>query len=814
MTRLLHQTVRYLLGISLILSAWEGGQAQFRIPQSPRAEVSTFRSLSLSTARTKREALRSPSVLTIAPPTAEELRSIQHSEEGLRTYIFAVERPVKQATSSLGEFAQDGEGNYVWRAILRAPRAKSIGLRLGKYALPEGAALFIQPLGTPATGALTAAHNTPDSLLQIAPIASEEVELLYEFPIGTARSSLTLPFTLEATFYGFRELSGARQSPAFAKPGEPFYDHPRASLEALSCAPNVIAHPESWKQARSVVLLIVGGTSASSGALINNTRQDGTPYVLTSAHCLNNLFLNLGNLPTVRRNAATTVFFFGFQSPLKEGNIRATEEQSLSGASLIGYSEDSEMCLLRIEGLPTDASGKRAIPTAYQPYFAGWNRRTSPVGPFVGIHHPGGSTKRYNRSEDTSTKTDDYLLNYINTAGQTATVAWRNKHWEIQAWETGMTAAGSSGSPLFDKDGLIIGALTGGASSCASPYDDHYWSLKGAWSPERTGLGSLTYLSPWLDPTKTGAETCPGLDPYAGRTIQRLSPIYPDPNVLSSEAIQPNRITTPLSTSDGVGNRLGLPALHGVKVLGAYIVFKSDGNLQAKDIPQLRVRLQRFAQREEAGTAILDFSSSTLGQFSRFGSTGSKELAARTLRSDTIELFFPAPANTVLDLEEGQYLLSCQTTNGRSLPLPLVGYEGTARRAQGWTGWVHEVASGWKRSDDLPQGAYWVDLLVDTPSPITSLENAGGLLPEALTAYYHAGELHLAGDQLFDNSFSLRVYDLTGQRHLEDTFPQSVSGHSSLRLRLPAGQYIATIAPSSIAKPDRSQRISITFVHR
>lgn len=162
MTRLLHQTVRYLLRIFLLLSAWEGGQAQFRIPQQPRAEVSTFRSLSLSTVRTKRETPHSSSVLTIAPPTAEELRSIQHSEEGLRTYIFAVERPVKQATSSLGEFAQDGEGNYVWRAILRAPRAKSIGLRLGKYALPEGAALFIQPLGTPATGALTAAHNTPD----------------------------------------------------------------------------------------------------------------------------------------------------------------------------------------------------------------------------------------------------------------------------------------------------------------------------------------------------------------------------------------------------------------------------------------------------------------------------------------------------------------------------------------------------------------------------------------------------------------------------------------------------------------------------
>ena len=786
---------------------------QYRTARTPRSEQMPLSPVvgALGSGQMMRSAINA---LRVAAPTAEELRSATAGDKGFRTYTFAVERPVAEATEALGRMYQDGAGNYVWRAEVQAPQAKNIGLRLSRYALPRGGALFVTAKGRPTKGAFTEQNNETDSLLQIAPIDAETLVLEYEYPEGTRADQLKLPFRLDALFYGFRDFRSAGRTEDFAQPGEPFYDHPRASLASLSCAPNAIAYPEAWKQSRSTLLLIVGGTSASTGSLINNTRSDGTPYVLTSAHCLNNLFLNLGNLPAVRRNATTTVFFFGFQSPLKEGNIRATEEQSLSGASLIGYSEASEMCLLRIEGLPTDASGKRAIPTAYQPYFAGWNRRTSPVGPFVGIHHPGGSTKRYNRSEDTSTKTDDYLLNYINAAGQTATVAWRNKHWEIQTWETGMTAAGSSGSPLFDKDGFIIGALTGGASSCASPYDDHYWSLKGAWSPERTGLGSLTYLSPWLDPTKTGAETCPGLDPYAGRTIQRLSPIYPDPNVLPSEAIKPTRIATPLSSSDGVGNRLGLPALRGVKVLGAYIVFKSDKNLQAKDIPQLRVRLQRFAQREEAGTAILDFSSSTLGQFSRFGSTGSKELADRTLRSDTIELFFPAPANTVLDLEEGQYLLSCQTTNGRSLPLPLVGYEGTARRAQGWTGWVHEVASGWKRSDDLPQGAYWVDLLVDTPSPITPLENAGGLLPEALTAYYHAGELHLAGDQLFHSSFSLRVYDLTGQRHLEDTFPQSVSGHSSLRLRLPAGQYIATIAPSAIAKPDRSQRISITFVHR
>lgn len=115
-------------------------------------------------------------------------------------------------------------------------------------------------------------------------------------------------------------------------------------------------------------MIIVGGTSVSTGALINNSRSDGTPYVLTSAHCVNNLFRLLGDLTSIHRNASTTVFFFGFQSPLRQGNVRPTEEQSLSGANLVGYSETSEMCLLRITGLPRRADGSvGTIPAAYQP---------------------------------------------------------------------------------------------------------------------------------------------------------------------------------------------------------------------------------------------------------------------------------------------------------------------------------------------------------------------------------------------------------------------------------------------------------------
>ena len=163
---------------------------------------------------------------------------------------------------------------------------------------------------------------------------------------------------------------------------------------------------------------------------------------MTSAHCLNNLFKLLGDLGAVNRNASTTVFFFGFQSPLREGNVRPTEEQSLSGANLVGYNENTDMCLLRIKGLPRRANGMLGpIPAAYQPYFAGWNINESPQGPFVGIHHPGGSTKRYNLTRDTELRTNDYDLSYEDKHGSVRFISWSDVHWEVNAWAVGATAA-------------------------------------------------------------------------------------------------------------------------------------------------------------------------------------------------------------------------------------------------------------------------------------------------------------------------------------------------------------------------------------
>lgn len=782
---------------------------QYRTARTPRSEQMPLSPVigAVGSGQMMRSATNA---LRVAAPTAEELRSATAGDKGFRTYTFAVERLVAGATESLGRMYQDGAGNYVWRAEVQAPQAKNIGLRLSRYALPRGGALFVTAKGRPTKGAFTEQNNETDSLLQIAPIDAETLVLEYEYPEGTRADQLKLPFRLDALFYGFRDFRSAGRAENFAQPGEPFYDHPRASLASLSCAPNAIAYPDAWKQSRSTLLLIVGGTSASTGSLINNTRSDGTPYVLTSAHCLNNLFKLLGDLGAVNRNASTTVFFFGFQSPLREGNVRPTEEQSLSGANLVGYNEDTDMCLLRIKGLPRRANGTLGpIPAAYQPYFAGWNINESPQGPFVGIHHPGGSTKRYNLSRDTELRTNDYDLSYEDKHGSVRFISWSDVHWEVNAWAVGATAAGSSGSALFDKDGLIVGALTGGASTCESPYDDRYWALKRSWVSNTPGAGTIRSLRPWLDPTNSGRKTCDGYDPIAPKVVQRLSAIYPDPVATSAEVVKPNVTHTPRTGVDAVGNELRLPQISGATILGAYVVFKSSEALTAADLPQLRVALQPFTDDYALGGKVVDFASSTLGTYARYDAFGTAQRGSRTLRSDSIELFFPAPDGLKLSLSEGRYLLSCTTSDSRELRLPLLAYDGPADRLRGWAAWTHHWTDGWRRSTELPGGAYWIDLLIETTTLVNPEEKSE--LPQGLTGYYHGGALHLEGEELRRTPCEVRIYDLTGQLHMHQKLTQT-GGRATVSVTgLVPGLYIAAVRPASGRISDAH---SIYFSHK
>ncbi|MDD4009780.1 MAG: T9SS type A sorting domain-containing protein, partial [Fermentimonas sp.] len=110
-----------------------------------------------------------------------------------------------------------------------------------------------------------------------------------------------------------------------------------------------------------------------------------------------------------------------------------------------------------------------------------------------------------------------------------------NSFWAVREWETAATEAGSSGSPLLDRQKMIVGTLTGGESFCSSPRGpDIYASLNKFWNVQGS-LNNPNPISYYLDPEGSGTNRLEGFNPYADQpytkshnfsTDEKVSELY------------------------------------------------------------------------------------------------------------------------------------------------------------------------------------------------------------------------------------------------------------------------------------------------
>jgi hypothetical protein len=230
-----------------------------------------------------------------------------------------------------------------------------------------------------------------------------------------------------------------------------------------------------------------------SGTLLNNTSYTYEPFILSAEHCglFNNNFASATDLNR-------WVFYFNYQSPTcaNPANEGSLANQQLTGATLLARSDDeggetgSDLLLVELNN---------AIPFS-SVYYAGWNRSTNNPQNGVGIHHPAGDLKKISTMQGTA----------INGAfGTNANSTHWLVNWAPTANGFGTTEEGSSGSPIFDENGLVTGMLTGGASSCSNTSGlDYYGKFSYGW--RSNGSAANRQLQPWLDPTNTGVLALPG----------------------------------------------------------------------------------------------------------------------------------------------------------------------------------------------------------------------------------------------------------------------------------------------------------------
>lgn len=419
--------------------------------------------------------------------------AIIEDEEGDQkgAYRIGLNIPLDFSIQNSGTWMELENGDKIWRLGIRAPEAMAITLYFGSpVQIPEGGKLHAyNGRKSQYIGAYTA--NTP-GFQAMEMIQGDFITLEYFMPAGSTELPTIEISEMAYIYRGVEDRVGV------------FIDGWSQDLNrADACQVDVACTPEinGWEAQRDAVVhysFVDGGTYVCSGAVVNNTNNDCTPYILSANHC--------GD-PTNNSDIANHVWYFNYQRPTcSPGNTTpysGAQSETMSGGTFRASSSHGDY-----PGGASQVDGSdfvlvelnSSIPASYDPYFAGWNRNTTASTSGVGIHHPAGHEK----------KISTYSSSLVSS---TYNGGWSGAHWRVTWVATtnghGVTEGGSSGSPIYDNNGRIVGHLSGGLSYCTATGDpDLYGKFNRAWDME--GAAANAQLEPWLDPGSTGAMTLDG----------------------------------------------------------------------------------------------------------------------------------------------------------------------------------------------------------------------------------------------------------------------------------------------------------------
>ena len=368
---------------------------------------------------------------------------------------------------------KDSKGTHYLLEVT-SENATFISLNFSSFNIPDGAEIFFYDRsGDFVLGAFNASDVKDDGTFYIQSIPGSTVIVEYNVPDNQEPGELII----DRICHGYKDIFVNEEFPGEGK-------GPHGDAEG-DCHINV-ACPEGddWRdQIRSVVALEIWDQYYSymcSGALVNNTNLDRTPYILTAFHC-----------QEVETTVTNIIAYFLYQTNTC-GGTSGFSNKSVTGATMVAknsYNGGSDFLLLRLNS---------NIPDSYRPYYAGWDRSASGSNT-VGscIHHPGGDYKKISIPAAVGRLSGEYS-------------AFFNVSWLLGSNNKGVTEQGSSGSPLFNANKQIIGQLFAGSSKC----DDFSGTdLYGRFYTSWTGAGTnTTSLQSWLDPIGSGVTKLDGLD--------------------------------------------------------------------------------------------------------------------------------------------------------------------------------------------------------------------------------------------------------------------------------------------------------------
>ena len=387
-------------------------------------------------------------VTSITLPASDQTKTVLEDQAGARQ--IGVARMVEvlasrqQAAEQL-RWVRQANGGHTTALQLKT---SGWGIRLGVrwHALPAQAVVRLYAGGQGAA----LQEVTGAALLERLPVDPTDGARVWWTPdVGPEPVlELLLPPTVDASAVALSipQVSEIVVSPAQLLTEASAIEAPTLKRRSNGCQQDVNCQNSLLDMRNSIIRMVyvsAAKTFQCTGTLVNNIRQDKTPYVLTAAHCAQD---------QATASTLQTSWFFYSQTCNSE-TLFAGHAERYNGARWLASSLAQDMTLLELSDSPPEGS-----------VFAGWDGMTQSTGAAAStIHHPRGDLQKFNSGvlKENAACTVDYgnHLLHCNPGAQSDGSFYR------VSLTSGSIEGGSSGAALF-VNGRVIGTLTGGDSWC------------------------------------------------------------------------------------------------------------------------------------------------------------------------------------------------------------------------------------------------------------------------------------------------------------------------------------------------------------